>query len=549
MSASSLKVKIFDAGGTQVIPVAKSNLTIGSAKHCDVVLEHTSVQAEHLRAWFDGGRVWIQDMGSANGTFLNGIRLPSLKPMLVRELDVLKLGENPATLGLEANMVRAPKVAQHAAPSEEVTVANAKMPPAKDLELEKKRDELAKIRRELAELKLQLQMGRLDKESEDEAHRQLSLMRNEVNGLNEQKVKLERNIKQMESQRHSQLAAVENEINERKTSAMNQLKNLMDHEMSKLADWKMQVMSELRRDIHGISQAKAKAWVTRPLSNDMILEWEAEIQSHLRKVLLGEKAEAGAADDPAPPPASHSANAKKSKDRHREKEHHRDHEDPSFKISAGGTRTGITHTEVLPTKGSYTPVPRHKRRVSARGGDSVKFILMVIFAGGLIGAAFLFKRGFFPLLERNVAGTNEVTGSSVQTPARPGKKKFEPVMTKTFKKNYVENTLYTLDFIDAELDPTVRNQWLVDLNKAALNDWKVDLATAKIIADKELMLLQDLKRMRDAIDGANEGPSIAAMRERESFFQRELDTLLKGKPLTDKYGKLKKSFFNRVKKQ
>ncbi len=65
MYVSSLKVKIFDAGGTQVIPVPKSNLTIGSAKHCDVVLNHASVQGEHLRAWFDGGRVWIQDQPKA----------------------------------------------------------------------------------------------------------------------------------------------------------------------------------------------------------------------------------------------------------------------------------------------------------------------------------------------------------------------------------------------------------------------------------------------------------------------------------------------------
>lgn len=527
--SASLKVKLFDSGGTQVIPVPKSNLTIGSAKHCDVVLEHASVQEEHLRAWFDGGRVWIQDMGSSNGTFLNGIRLPSLKPMLVRELDVLKLGENPATLGLEANMVRAP-VVRPSAPADEVTSPGVKAAAVKDAELEKKRDELAKIRRELAELKLQLQMGRLDKESEDEAHRQLSMMRNEVNALSEQKAKIERAMKQMEQQRQSQLKAVENEISERKTSAMNQLKNLMDHEMSKLADWKMQVMAELRRDLHAISQAKAKAWITRPLSNDMILEWESDIQGLLRRVLLGEKSEPAALSLDTPPPTQSSA-LKRVKERHRERDRKEE--------STG--RTAVTVAE----RTAMTPVPRLRRKASAVSArDGFKFLLAALLVGGLIAAAVALKTGFIPIKERAVAGSSESSGSSVQSPRV--RRKFEPPMTKTFKKTYTDNTLYTSGFIDSELNSGYRTQWLVDLNKAALGEWKIDLATAKVIADKELMMLQDLKRLRETVDGANEQPGIQAMRERESYFQKELETLLKSRASVDKFNRLKKSFFSRV---
>src|SRR5687768_17438983 len=120
MSTGSLKVKIFDGKGTHVVPVAKSTVTVGSASHCDVVLEHASIQAEHVRAWLEGGRIWIQDLGTTGGTFLNGIRLPGLKPMLVRDLDVLKLGECPATVGMEANLVRAP-IVKAARPMEETT--------------------------------------------------------------------------------------------------------------------------------------------------------------------------------------------------------------------------------------------------------------------------------------------------------------------------------------------------------------------------------------------------------------------------------------------
>ncbi|HMN68562.1 MAG TPA: FHA domain-containing protein, partial [Bdellovibrionales bacterium] len=110
MSNGTLRVKIFDVAGTQRLPVSKPSATVGSAPHCDVVLNHPSVQGEHLRAWSEGGRIWVQDLGGGTGTTINGIRLPPLKPMLVRDLDVLKLAECPATLGFETNMVRAPVV-------------------------------------------------------------------------------------------------------------------------------------------------------------------------------------------------------------------------------------------------------------------------------------------------------------------------------------------------------------------------------------------------------------------------------------------------------
>ncbi len=116
MSSVTLKIKIFDAKGTQVIPTAKSTATVGSAEHCDVVFDHPTVANEHARAWCEGGRIWVQDLGSPGGTTLNGIRLPPLKPMLVRELDIVKLGECSSTMGLEPNLVRAPVVVKSSVP-------------------------------------------------------------------------------------------------------------------------------------------------------------------------------------------------------------------------------------------------------------------------------------------------------------------------------------------------------------------------------------------------------------------------------------------------
>ena len=195
----SLKIKIFDSKGTQVLQVAKSSLTIGSAPHCDVVLVHPSVGAEHARAWLEGGRIWIQDLATPSGTTLNDIRLPSLKPMLLRDLDVLRLGESEATLGLEPLLVRAPVVKSQASLIPEAA-GEAKAAPkdqARDMEAEKRREELRALGRELADLRLQLQMGRLEKNSTEEMNHHLKNLRVEIKTVQEQKQKWSETLRQM----------------------------------------------------------------------------------------------------------------------------------------------------------------------------------------------------------------------------------------------------------------------------------------------------------------------------------------------------------------
>ncbi len=531
MSQATLKVKLFDVNGTQVIPIAKSNLSIGSAKHCDIVFDHSSVQGEHLRAWFDAGRIWVQDMGSSSGTYLNGIRLPSLKPMLVRELDILKIGDNPVTVGMEANLVRSP-VVRPKMPIEDQAPAAAK-PPAKDVpddsEIEKKRDELAGLRRELAELRLQLQIGRLDKESEDEAHRNLSKIRNEILSLQDTKAKLERNLKQMEQQREAKLKAVEKEIAERKTSAMNQLKNLLDHEMSKLAEWKMKVMAEIRREIHNISQSKARIWVTRPLSQDMILEWEADIQALMRRVLLGESPEQTPNVDAGGPPQIPSTPPLPADSADTPPEVTRSHK--SVRVRSGtNSLTALTRT----------PVPRLKKKLVPRDrAETLKYTLVILAALSLVAAAILFKKGLVPAQDREPAATE-----SNETGAAP-KHKFEPQQSRGFKKSYTDNFLYTVEYIEKEFDPRTRALWVAKFNAAA-KQWKLDAKTVSAVAEREWAMIQDLLRLRNNIDGRSEKPGIQAMRDREALFFVEAEKLFRAKSTVDKFNRLKRTFFSSV---
>ena len=53
----------------------KRELTLGRSTSNDLVFPEGHTSREHAKVWMDEGVVWIQDLGSRNGTYLNGVRL------------------------------------------------------------------------------------------------------------------------------------------------------------------------------------------------------------------------------------------------------------------------------------------------------------------------------------------------------------------------------------------------------------------------------------------------------------------------------------------
>ena len=61
------------------------------AGHADIVLPVPTVSSRHARLWWEGDTLWVEDLGSTNGTFLNGKRLATPAPL--RPGDELRLGK------------------------------------------------------------------------------------------------------------------------------------------------------------------------------------------------------------------------------------------------------------------------------------------------------------------------------------------------------------------------------------------------------------------------------------------------------------------------
>jgi hypothetical protein len=101
MSGFELTVVI---GGAVVhsVAVGGSPLRIGRAQTSELVLDDDSVSWHHAQVWVEGGRGWIQDLASRNGTYVNDQRIRGAVP--VAEADNIRVG-NTAILRLRGDVV------------------------------------------------------------------------------------------------------------------------------------------------------------------------------------------------------------------------------------------------------------------------------------------------------------------------------------------------------------------------------------------------------------------------------------------------------------
>jgi len=75
--------------GTHVIPLESTQLTIGRGLNNDIILEDTRVSRHHAQLRYRSRRFWVADLGSTNGTYVNG---EQVEEQALRDGDTISLG-------------------------------------------------------------------------------------------------------------------------------------------------------------------------------------------------------------------------------------------------------------------------------------------------------------------------------------------------------------------------------------------------------------------------------------------------------------------------
>ncbi len=95
--------KLVPSGGGDTIYLRKDRLTIGRREGCDIVLRFANVSSQHARMTLEQGYWFIKDLGSRNGTKVNGYRISRkrLDPGAVISLakHVYTIDYDPESLG------------------------------------------------------------------------------------------------------------------------------------------------------------------------------------------------------------------------------------------------------------------------------------------------------------------------------------------------------------------------------------------------------------------------------------------------------------------
>lgn len=63
------------------------DIIIGRSEECNLVIEHNSVSRKHAHLWSENNSIWVEDLGSKNGTFVRKERV-NQKTVVENELRV-----------------------------------------------------------------------------------------------------------------------------------------------------------------------------------------------------------------------------------------------------------------------------------------------------------------------------------------------------------------------------------------------------------------------------------------------------------------------------
>ena len=94
-------VRLECTGEHPAIEIADRALVLGRSSSCDIPIADPTMSRRHVNIWLREGRVWVEDLGSGNGTWINDQRIA--EPTALEAGDRLRLGQNVVFLMPQAS--------------------------------------------------------------------------------------------------------------------------------------------------------------------------------------------------------------------------------------------------------------------------------------------------------------------------------------------------------------------------------------------------------------------------------------------------------------
>ncbi len=86
--------------GERIYPLRDNRVVVGRSSGADVTIDDAEISRTHAVIFRQGGRLWLVDMGSANGTQVNGYAVSS-EPLEIGSGDMLSFGPTTFALRVE----------------------------------------------------------------------------------------------------------------------------------------------------------------------------------------------------------------------------------------------------------------------------------------------------------------------------------------------------------------------------------------------------------------------------------------------------------------
>ncbi|HXH30807.1 MAG TPA: FHA domain-containing protein [Bacteriovoracaceae bacterium] len=121
---------------------------------------------------------------------------------------------------------------------------------------------------------------------------------------------------------------------------------------------------------------------------------------------------------------------------------------------------------------------------------------------------------------------------------------YNPPTSVDFKESYVDNVLFTTDFMSRKQSKAYHDKWILELNDYFIQNLDVKDTTIIKFVSLETTLLKELMKLKEQVDAKNPEPKIKEMRLREIEFQQKLAGIFADQNKVSRYYDYSEKFWN-----